>query len=187
MFDPRSNGVKAPPPPTQPPQNNRLPRTSPYSMQTPKPEPPATQWRQSAYSQSMPPPSEASSESIRLTKQVETMSIAAEKPTPSSPVMSKDERIRVVKDMIKEEVNGITVKNLYHRYVYKYPEQRGKENNFSYLSSFENFVMMHKNALSCEIDSEGIVRGLRYSAEHFMNIFEKARSKLASENKAMTG
>ena len=101
--------------------------------------------------------------------------------------MSKDERIRVVKDMIKEEANGITVKNLYHRYVYKYPEQRGKENNFSYLSSFENFVMMHKNALSCEIDSEGIVRGLRYSAEHFMNIFEKARSKLASENKAMTG
>ena len=113
------------------------------------------------------------------------MSVAS-KPSPSSPVLSKDERIRIIKEMIKEEGNGINMKNLFQRYVQKYPEQRGQA-NFSYMSSFEIFVMSNKNALSCEIDSEGIIRAIRYSAEHFMNIFDKASSVRRSVNKELTG
>ena len=100
--------------------------------------------------------------------------------------MTKDERIEIVKEMIQEEQNGINLKNLYHKFIAKYPEKQNSS-SYTYLTSFESFVHQQRHLLSCEIDDEGYVSPIAFSAEHFMEIFDKASSDERALNKELTG
>ena len=100
--------------------------------------------------------------------------------------MTKDERIEIVKEMIQEEQNGINLKNLYHKFIAKYPEKQNLS-SYTYLTSFESFVHQQRHLLSCEIDDEGYVSPIAFSAEHFMEIFDKASSDERALNKELTG
>ena len=164
-------------------QSARLPRTSPYSMQQP------VQRQVTRPNQSIPKSDTSSEMSNDVIRRLGNMSVSVPnnpKPEDQPKAMTKDERIEIVKGMILEEPNGINLKNLYHKFISKFPEKQNSS-NYTYLTSFESFVHQQRQALSCEIDDEGIVSPIAFSAEHFMEIFDKASSDERALNKELTG
>ena len=139
--------------------------------------------------QSIPKSDTSSEMSNDVIRRLGNMSVSVPnnpKPEDQPKAMTKDERIEIVKGMILEEPNGINLKNLYHKFISKFPEKQNSS-NYTYLTSFESFVHQQRQALSCEIDDEGIVSPIAFSAEHFMEIFDKASSDERALNKELTG
>lgn len=142
----------------------------------------------------MPPPSVTSSETIETDNSIEnvvnkfgSMSVtptrsvksAAQKPLS----ISTDEKLRLLKDMIRAEPKGIRAKSLLEKFIRTHGNQNRETH---YLSEFETFLHKKLGALSAEIDDFGLIRHIGYSANHFINIFDKASSISCLESRNLT-
>ena len=145
----------------------------------------------SNYSQSMPPPSVTSSDTTEnsienVANKFGSMSVAPALSGPSSaqkpPSISTDEKLRILKDMIRAEPNGIRAKLLLEKFI----QAHGQNRETHYLSEFETFIHRKLGALSAEIDDSGMIRHIGYSANHFINIFDKASSISCLESRNLT-